>query len=139
MWVIESSAGWIRWCMERDPAFGIWTERAIAWEAASTGLQSRMQARRRTCRQDGTHCLGGFKQAGSTLTNAEILLSPDAYGSIARLGNRDDETVDQHAVTPVQKSGLRARTIYWERRARISSWLGCNSSPLARGRIHLCN
>lgn len=39
----------------------------------------------------------------------------------------------------MQKSGLRARTIYWERRARISSWPGCNSSPLARGRIHLCN
>ena len=50
----------------------------------------------------------------------------------------DDETVDRRAVSPVQKSGLRARTIYWERRVRISSWPGCNSSPLARGRIHLC-
>lgn len=55
----------------------------------------------------------------------------DAFGSIARLGTSDDETVDQHAVYPAQKIGLRARTIYWERRARISSWTGCNSSPLA--------
>ena len=47
--------------------------------------------------------------------------------------------MDQHAVSPVQKSGPRARTIYWERRVRISSWPGCNRSPLARGRIHLCN
>ena len=47
--------------------------------------------------------------------------------------------MDQHAVSPVQKSGLRARTIYWERHVRISSWPGCNRSPLARGRIHLCN
>lgn len=67
------------------------------------------------------------------------LLSLDAQSSIARLGTSDDETVDQHAVNPGQKSGLRARTIYWERRARISSWPGCNSSPLARGRIHLRN
>lgn len=42
--------------------------------------------------------------------------------------------MDQHAVSPVRKSGLRARTIYWERRVRISSWPGCNRSPLARGR-----
>lgn len=39
------------------------------------------------------------------------LLSLDAQSSIARLGTSDDETVDQHAVNPVQKSGLRARTI----------------------------
>src|ERR1700722_12324581 len=30
-----------------------------------------------------------------------------------------------------------ARTIFWERCARISSWPGCNNSSLARGRIHL--
>lgn len=30
------------------------------------------------------------------------LHSPEAHGSIGRLGNSDDETVDQHAVSPVQ-------------------------------------
>ncbi|WP_349510149.1 IS110 family transposase, partial [Bradyrhizobium sp. NAS96.2] len=80
-----------------------------------------------------------LNKPGGTLRAQRSCLHLTLLASIARLGNSDDETVDQHAVSPVQKSGLRARTIYWERRARISSWPGCNSSPLARGRIHLYN
>jgi hypothetical protein len=48
-------------------------------------------------------------------TKAEIPRLPDASGSIARFANSDDETVDQHTVSPVQKSGPRAPTPHWER------------------------
>lgn len=94
------------------------------------------QGRCRTRRQDRAHCPGYPDLAWSALRTKGPCIHLTLTGRFARLGNSDDETVDQHAVSPLQKSWLRARTIYWERRARISSWRGCNSSPLARGRIH---
>ncbi|MBB4399137.1 hypothetical protein GGD62_008287 [Bradyrhizobium sp. ERR14] len=121
------------------PAFGpdARSPRKLARRAA--GSDASEQGRCRPSGQDGPHCLGGLEQAWSSLRTQRSCFHLTLLASIARLGNSDDETVDQHAVSPVQKSGLRARTIYWERRARISSWPGCNRSPLARGRIHLCN
>ena len=48
----------------------------------------------------------------------------------------DVGTVDRRVVGPVKNQAPCARTICWERCARISSWPGCNSSLFARGRIH---
>ncbi|MGY4412204.1 transposase [Bradyrhizobium sp. LB7.1] len=127
------------WRAILPPAFGpdARSPRKLARQAP--GSDASEQGRCRSSRQDGPHCLGGLEQARSTLRTQRSCFRLTLLASIARLGNSDDETVDQRVVSPVQKSGLRARTIYWERRARISSWPGCNSSPLARGRIHLCN
>jgi hypothetical protein len=44
-------------------------------------------------------------------------------------------TVDRRVVSPVKNRAPCTRTICWERCTRISSWPGCNSSLLARGRI----
>ena len=68
-----------------------------------------------------------------------ILRLPDkSRSTIARL-EEDDETVDRRAVSPSPKEDPVSGQAKWKRCARISSWPDCNSSPLARGRIHLRN
>ncbi len=48
-------------------------------------------------------------------------------------------TYDRRTVSSEQKSGPHSPSQLFENgRARISSWPGRNSGPLARGRIHLC-
>lgn len=86
-------------------------------------------------------CSTVFVSASSrcVATKAEIPRLPDASGLIARLANSDDETVDQQTVSLCKKAGFVPQPCIGDACARISSWPGCNSSPLARGRIYLSN
>lgn len=106
--------------MARDPASGIWIERAIAWEAGSSGskLGHPNKAVVALAAKMARIIWVVLNKPGALYER--WVLSADASGVDCKAPDSDDETVDQHAVSPLQKKGRHAGTICGERRAGIS-------------------
>jgi hypothetical protein len=76
--------------------------------------------------------------SGSRLSEAGCSLRLIPAATDCEVRERDDEPVDNRIVEPVREPGQQRGVFIGEWRARILSWPGRNSGPLARSPIHLC-
>ena len=103
---------------------------SIACKGACTSIKLSWLWRTKSPESPGDH-----KPSGGALRAGQSRLRLRRHRNRLRGSRSDDETVDRHAVNPSPKAGSVPEQALWKRRARISSWPGRNSGPLARGRI----